>query len=491
MSEAPTVRRQLALTELTDAQRELALGRFQLLRPYLEEGVPLARIALAHGLEIRTVRRWVKRYQQLGLVGLVRQPRADRDRRRLPPELLRLAEGLALRKPPPTAAFVHRQVSEVAAQHGWAVPSYSDIYDIIRKLDPALVSLAHDGPKVYREEYDLIHRREASRPNNIWQADHTPLDIWVLDERGKPARPWLTAIIDDYSRAVPGYFIGFKAPSALITSLALRQAIWRKGDPRWHICGIPEIFYTDHGSDFTSKHMEQVSVDLKMQLIFSNIGAPRGRGRIERFFETVNQLFLCRLSGYAPPGSGVIAPKLTLAELDAQFREFLLGEYHLRFHGGTGLAPQARWEEGGFLPQLPDSLEQLDLLLLTEVKPRRIHQDGIHFQNLRYLDTTLAAYVGQDAIIRYDPRDLAEIRVFIGNSFLCRAICMELAGQSISLREIIKTRNERRLKLRNELMDRAAAVEQLLAVRRLDRQPPPPIQEPPKDKPRLRRYYNE
>jgi hypothetical protein len=31
----------------------------------------------------------------------------------------------------------------------------------------------------------------------------------------------------------------------------------------------------------------------------------------------------------------------------------------------TRVAPTARWEADGFLPRLPDSLEQLDLLLLS------------------------------------------------------------------------------------------------------------------------------
>jgi putative transposase len=62
----------------------------------------------------------------------------------------------------------------------------------------------------------------------MWQADHTPLDIWVLDERGRPARPWLTVILDDCGRAVDGYALSFHAPSSIQTALALRQGIWRK-----------------------------------------------------------------------------------------------------------------------------------------------------------------------------------------------------------------------------------------------------------------------
>jgi hypothetical protein len=37
-------------------------------------------------------------------------------------------------------------------------------------------------------------------------------------------------ILDDYSRAVAGYFLFFEASSAAQTALALRQAIWRKDD---------------------------------------------------------------------------------------------------------------------------------------------------------------------------------------------------------------------------------------------------------------------
>ena len=82
---------------------------------------------------------------------------------------------------------------------------------------------------------------------------------------------------------------------------------------------------------------------------------------------------------------------------------------------------------------MPDSLEQLDLLLLTVPKERKVHSDGIRFQTMRYVDPTLAAYVGESVILRYDPRDMAEIRVFHEGQFLCRAICPDLArGDGLS-----------------------------------------------------------
>ena len=182
------------------------------------------------------------------------------------------------------------------------IPSYGTVFNIVRDLPSDLVTLAHEGTKVYSDTFELVHRREADGPNAIWQADHTPLDILLVRPEGEPAKPWLTVIIDDYSRAVAGYFLSFEDPSTLHTSLALRQAIWRKEIPSWIVCGIPDVLYTDNGSDFTSQHLEQVGADLKIRLVFSIPGKPRGRGRIERFFSTLNEMFLCELDGYAPAG---------------------------------------------------------------------------------------------------------------------------------------------------------------------------------------------
>lgn len=181
---------------------------------------------------------------------------------------------MALERPRRSIAFIQRKACEVALREGWPEPGYKPVWSIVRDIDPALMSLAHEGTEGYQRAFDLIHRREASHPNEIWQADHTQLDINLLDEKGQPARPWLTIILDDYSRAVAGYYVTFSSPSAIGTALALHQAVWRKGDPKWQVCGIPEVFYTDHGSDCTSHHLEAVAADIEMGLVFSQGGQP-------------------------------------------------------------------------------------------------------------------------------------------------------------------------------------------------------------------------
>jgi len=488
------------LAGLSNEDRNRALDRFRLLKPHLEESQSLRAVARAAGIPYRTAHRWLTQYRLFGLAALARKTRDDRGGRRVVSVKVKDAiEGLALQKPPLPIAALYRQVQRLAKDLGEAPPSYSVVYDLVRSLPVDLVTLAHQGSKAYSETFELVHRREADKPNAIWQADHTPLDILLVQQDGNASKPWLSVVIDDYSRAVAGYFLSFEEPSALHTSLVLRQAIWRKEDPRWIVCGIPDILYTDHGSDFTSRHMEQVGADLKIRLVFSLPGKPRGRGRIERFFSTINEMFLCELDGYAPAGGAVRGkPTLTLAELDARLRAFFLDVYHRRECAETKTPPIERWEADGFLPRMPDSLEQLDLLLIQAAKARQVRVDGIYFQNLRYVSTTLAAYVGETVTVRFDPRDMAEIRVFHGDRFLCRAVCAELAGATVPLREIIRARNRRRRELRGVLRDRQSAVDSLLEMKRGEKTeekdaPPAPANKPTTtpSAPALKRYWNE
>ena len=326
------------------AGRALAMSRYEMLASHLHEGVPLARLAAAQGEDgpcYRTLPRWLAGYRRSGLDGLARASRSDKGLRRFPDELVAFIEGLALRKPRPSAATIHRQAESVAKARGWPVPGYWTVHGIVADLDPALATLGVDGTKKYRESFELVYRREATKPNEIWQADHTELDIWVLDERGKPARPWLTAIEDDHSHAIAGYAVNPEAPSALTTALAFRHAIWRKPEPDWHVCGIPSVFHLDHGSDFTSAHLEQVMADLRVQPVFSLKGQPHGHGKIERLIGTINQMCLAHLPGYAPRGTPDRASqaKLTLAELDAAVGRFIREVYNLRTHSRRQIVP--------------------------------------------------------------------------------------------------------------------------------------------------------
>ena len=235
-----------ALAAFTEAQRQQAMARFAVLRSHLHEGIPVSEVARTAGVPLRSMQRWLARYRAAGLVGLARAQRADTGQRKLPAELVQVIEGLALRTPRPSIAAISRRVTALATQHHWTPPSYGSVYGMVRQWSPAMVTLAQDGPAAFRDRYERIYRHRAEGPNALWQADHTRLDVLVLDANGAAVRPWLTLIMDDYSRAVAGYTIFLEAPTTRQTALALRQAMWRKPQAAWPVCGIPDVLYMEY-----------------------------------------------------------------------------------------------------------------------------------------------------------------------------------------------------------------------------------------------------
>lgn len=136
-----------ALAAVSESARQLALDRFGLLRLCLEDGVPLAEVARQHGLQLRRLQRWMRAYPRDGLAGLARKSCSDRGHPTLYGPLQQLIEGLALRRPRLSCAVVHREVVAVATDRGMRAPSYDTVYSVIRRLDPALVTLAIAAPK--------------------------------------------------------------------------------------------------------------------------------------------------------------------------------------------------------------------------------------------------------------------------------------------------------------------------------------------------------
>ncbi len=461
--------------------RLTAEEKVALLRRHLDDGVPLAHLAGTAGVPERTLRRWKATYlAEPTVAGMTRRVRSDLGTRTLPPDLVTAAEALALRRPVPTTAYIHRRISDLARDRGLAAPSYSTVRSIIAGIDPGLRTLARHGGAAYRDQFELVYRRSAARPNEQWQADHTLLDVAVLvDDAGRSARPWLTVVLDDYSRAVAGYTVFLADPTTEQTALALHQAVRRKINPAWPLLGLPEVLYSDHGADFTSARLQRVCLDTHIRLIHSRVGVPQGRGKIERFYRTLCTELLPHLPGHIPHGTRgtpISPPSLTLAGLDAILERFITDDYHHRVHSETGQPPTQRWIGDGWIPSTAAHPEDLDLLLLTAATGRTVQRDGIRFASTRYVSPVLAAYVGETIAIRYDPRDMAEVRAYHHDRYLCRAIAPELAREAVTLKQLQDARTAQRKVLKQQLRERRSLADALPADLRYLL--PPPAQTP-------------
>src|SRR5579859_902635 len=132
------------LTELAEERREQAYEKYEIIRVCLEEGVSQPEASRLYGIPVKTLQRWIARYRESGLRGLARPVRSDAGKRRaLSEEVVKVVEGLALRKPRRSVATIQRQASAIALQQGWEEPSYRQVRAIVGEIPPALRTLAH------------------------------------------------------------------------------------------------------------------------------------------------------------------------------------------------------------------------------------------------------------------------------------------------------------------------------------------------------------
>ena len=128
-----------------------ALARWRVLRLHIEDEIPLTRVAADSGAGLRTLQRWKKAYLDGGIDALDTDVRGDLGTRRTPPELVVFVERLALTRPRPSIATLHRLTRIEADRISVPDPSYSTVRSIVQELDPALVTLALEGPESYRD----------------------------------------------------------------------------------------------------------------------------------------------------------------------------------------------------------------------------------------------------------------------------------------------------------------------------------------------------
>jgi putative transposase len=181
-----------------------------------------------------------------------------------------------------------------------------------------------------------------------------------------------------------------------------------------------------------------------------------------------------------------------------RLRTFLVETYHQQPHRETGVPPHRRWETNDFLPRLPDSLDQLDLLLLTVAS----HVAGMAFI---FKGSAISTPRSRPTSARTSSSATTRATWPSCGSTLAIVPCVgrstpELAGETIGLKDIIRARNQRRRELRTTLAEREATVEALLRLRRgeeLRPEPEPLFPEPeaasstPPARPRLKSYFNE
>ena len=105
-----------------------AAKRWHILRLHVEDQIPLAVLARETGISSRTLQRWHQLYRVGGVAALDPHARTDKGVRRTSAETVAFVERLALTRPRPSVATLHRLTIADAQAHELPSPSRTYLY---------------------------------------------------------------------------------------------------------------------------------------------------------------------------------------------------------------------------------------------------------------------------------------------------------------------------------------------------------------------------
>lgn len=401
-----------------DRNTEIALFRYGLIAPLIHNPPPSGQLeqalrdlaaqcyqsptAACTRVSVTTLRRYLKAYRSGGFEALRPVPRGDIGApRAFSPELLDRA--IALRQEQP-ARTTQTLVDILARDEQLKTEKLPNVHTLATHLRQAGKTrrLLSRNPTAFR-------RFEKEAVNALWQGD-AMVGPWLPDPQlpARKRRAHLFCFLDDHSRLVP-YAEFFFDEALPRMERVLKVALLRRG--------LPRAIYVDNGQVYSSLQFGAALATLGIRRFHTPPYSPEGRGKQERFFETLRAQFLPEVGA-----SGIT----TLAQLNESFWAWLERVYHQHLHSETHQTPLARFAAG--LDQVrPVDPETLRRAFLWREK-RAVRKDGtISLQGNRY--QVPSHLVGRTLELRFDPFDLAEMELYLDGKELGRARVL-LQGRS-------------------------------------------------------------
>ncbi len=327
------------LAELSEGVRNAVKRRKHYLESILDHGLPIFTPAYLKPLieqaaaevgdltppGVTTVYRWFRRFKSANDTRAIiprtdlRGPKALRQNDRILQLVAEALEEAFKASPQATCRNVYTRLLgkiDIANQRtlgGEPIkpPSLRTLYRLVERAEAYELVVLKDGKAVADRRYRIGKAGvKTSRILERVEIDHTPLDLFLIDQRTwlPLGRPTLTVIIDHYSRMLLGYYLSFDSPSTAAVMGALRHAILPKKladgvkanlkiANTWPCYGLPEVMVVDNGLEFHSNDLESVAYDLGIRIQYCPKHAPRFKGVVERHLKTINYFFAHQLPG--------------------------------------------------------------------------------------------------------------------------------------------------------------------------------------------------
>jgi len=357
----------------------------------------------------------------------------------------------------PTMAKLRRDLRKDCTAAGLKPPSRTAIQARVSARSLREMVKAREGSAAARQRFVPVRPGLRPRsPLDIVQIDHTKVDIQLVDDRARAVlgRPWLTLLLDVFSRSVLGFYLSLDPPSAAGVAMAIAQGILPKSewlmrndlDLAWPMYGLPRSLHLDNGAEFHSRALKRGCQQHGVRIDYRPPATPRFGGHIERLMGTL----MTRV--HALPGttsSNVIArgdypseqkAVLTLRELERILALEILGPYHNEVHSALATTPAAAWADGVTAsgdPGLPPDPAAFVLDFLP-FQQRIVRRDGVHLFNVTYFDGTLAPLLDSNersCRVKYDPRDMSAVFVELTAGGHLRIPCADLGRPAVTLWE--------------------------------------------------------
>ena len=300
-------------------------------------------------------------------------------------------------------------------------PHENTVRNRIKAIDPEFSMKKRFSTKKANEKYGNFEGEypEGDFPLEVYQVDHTPLDIILVDSHSrKPlGRPYLTLAIDVYSRMVAGFYLSLQAPGYFSVSQCLYNAFLPKENflkeqgiqGEWEIYGIPSKYAVDNGKDLIGLDMQRVCDELGMTMVRRPVGRPQFGSHVERVFGTINKeihnLPGTTFSNITEKGEydSIKNATFTLDEITRWLTEFIVNIYHKRYHHGIHMSPQQKYHLGIFgddenpgtgLPPIVEDPESIKIALLPTFY-RTVQKDGITLDGITYYSDVLRTWINK------------------------------------------------------------------------------------------------
>ena len=458
---------------LNAQQKRVLQHRWQAIEPLTQSGITPQETDYAtraaelqqdgRRVSARTLRRYYQAWMQAGKDRMALAPRKDRTRRggtrktallERYPQIRKLVDeaiqSVYLTKARRPIAAVGRRVLEdlqrlnarLPAARAIPIPRQSALSRAIARrigqLDPWEVDRQRWGRKIAdRRHKPTSPQQLATRILQRVEIDHSLLKVVVGTAAGPIGQPWLSLLIDYYSRMVVGFCLGFEPPSYAVIMEALRHAILPKSYltdryPRiqgsWPCFGLPERLVCDRGSDLTSKDLEDAAFQLGIELDFNPPRTPHFKGTVESFFDGLNDTLASALPGrtfrswidradYRPDDG----PLITYEALLEVIHIHLVDVYAASKHPTASVTRLEMWLDSAALypPCIPATPDELLVLLSKRAErvlsPRGIELGGMFYtgDDLMALRSELARHNldGKRVAVHYNPWDLGAVWV--------------------------------------------------------------------------------